>query len=448
MQVKELKSEKLKKEFEICVPSKDMDTKLDDHMAKLAKEVRIDGFRPGKVPLQVVRQRYGAKAREEMLSETLQKITDDLVSEKKLRLAVRPNYDIKQEGEGKDFKFTVSFETLPEIKALKLDGLAFTHYSVKIDDKKVQDTLKTIAENNQDSEPLKAKRKTKKGDVLVMDFLGKVDGTAFEGGAAQGHKLELGSNSFIPGFEDQLIGCDVGKDVLVKVTFPKDYSKPLAGKDAEFEVKIHEIHEKKLPKIDDAFAQKLGLKDLGDMKKIITEKLAEEYAGMGHEYAKQDVLNVLSDQYSIDLPETMVENEYHSICHRLENHEGTKLSKDEFEKKRKEWKKEYYPIAERRVKLGLVLAEIAKGEGIRVGGKELEDAVMRQAHSMRGQEQQVIDYYKKNPQAVEQLRAPLLEEKVIAHILDKAKVTKKEVSFEEMSKMLEKREEEMENAYK
>ena len=184
MQVKELKSEKLKKEFEICVPSKDMDTKLEDHMAKLAKEVRIDGFRPGKVPLQVVRQRYGAKAREEMLSETLQKITDDLVSEKKLRLAVRPNYDIKQEGEGKDFKFTVSFETLPEIKALKLDGLAFTHYSVKIDDKKVQDTLKTIAENNQDSEPLKAKRKTKKGDVLVMDFLGKVDGTAFEGGAA------------------------------------------------------------------------------------------------------------------------------------------------------------------------------------------------------------------------------------------------------------------------
>lgn len=450
MQVKELKSEKLKKEYEVCFPKSDMEAKFEEKIKDLASSMRIDGFRPGKIPPQIIRQRHGDKARQEMLSDTLEKATNELVSDKKLKLAVRPSYDIKEQGEGKDFKFVVTLETLPEIKPLKLEDLSFTRYTAKVDDKRITDAMKPFLERNQDSAPIKAKRKTKKGDVLVIDFLGKVDGTAFEGGAAKGHKLEIGSGAFIPGFEDQLIGKNVGDDVLVKVTFPKEYSKPLAGKDAEFEVKIHEIHEKIMPALDDAFAQKLGLKDLAALKDLFKGQIEQEHEGMGYEYIKQDVLNTLADHYTIDLPQTMVENEYHSICHRLEAHEGkdgNKLSKEAFEKKSKEWRKEYYPIAERRVKLGLVLAEISKTEGLRVTGKELEEAVMRQAQGMPGQEKQVVEYYKKNPQAVESLRAPILEDKTIAHILDKAKVMDKEVGFEKLSKMIEKREEEMEKAY-
>jgi len=449
MQVKELKSAKLKREYEVTFSAQELDTRLEKQLSSLASTVRIDGFRPGHVPLPVIRQRYGAQAREEMLSEAVQEVTDTLIKDNAFELAGRPAYDVKEQDQGKDFKLKITFELLPKIDVIKLETLALTRYAVKVEEKKVQEALEGIAKKNQDSVPSKEKRKTKKGDVVLIDFLGKVSGKPFEGGKAEGYKLELGSNAFIPGFEDQLVGHHAGDKVVVKVAFPENYSKPLAGKDAEFDVTIQELHEKKMPAIDDAFAEKLGFKSLKDLKDFLKDTIQKEYDGMGHEYAKQDILTLLADHYTVDLPEIMVESEYHGICHRLDAEEcGPGGHSPEFQKKCEGWRKEYYPIAERRVKLGLVLAAISNAEGVRVTRKEIEDEVMRQAYGMPGQENKVVEYYKKNPQAIENLKAPLLEEKVIAHILDKATVTKKEVSFEELSLMMKKREEEMENAYR
>jgi trigger factor len=449
MQVKEIKSPKLKKEYEISFSREELDQKLEEKLKSLGASLRVDGFRPGHVPLPVIRQRYGAKAREEMLSDLFQDTTDQLVKEHKLNLAGRPVFDILEQGEGEDLKIKIAFEILPEIKVAGLETLALTRYEVKVDEKKIAEALDGIAASSAESVPVQEKRKTKKGDIVLIDFLGKVNGKAFDGGAAEGYKLELGSNSFIPGFEDQLIGHPVNHSLVVKVTFPENYSNDLKGKAAEFDVTIHEIHEKKPSVIDDAFATKMGFKDLEDLKTFVKERLASEYEGMTHEYAKQDILTLLADTYTVDLPETMVENEYHGICHRLDAHDcGPGGHSPEFQKKCEDWRKEYYPIAERRVKLGLILAAISNAEGLRVTHKEIENEVMRQAYNMPGQEQKVVEYYKKNPQAVENLKAPILEEKVIRHILAKAKVTTKEVSLEKMSEMLKKREEEMENAYK
>jgi trigger factor len=449
MQVKELKSAKLKKKYEISFSREELDEKLEAKLKSLGTSLRVDGFRPGHVPLPVIRQRYGAKARDEMLSDLFQDTTDQLVKDHNLSLAGRPVYDVLEQGEGKDLKIKITFEVLPEIKVENLETFALTRYEVKVEEKKVEEALDAIAKANAESVPLQEKRKTQKGDIVLIDFLGKVNGKAFDGGAAEGYKLELGSNSFIPGFEDQLVGHPVNHSLVVKVTFPEDYASDLKGKAAEFDVTIHEIHEKKPAVMDDAFAEKMGLKNFDELKKLVTERIASEYTGMTHEYAKQDILTLLANAYTVDLPEVMVENEYHGICHRLDAEEcGPEGHSKEFQKKCEDWRKEYYPIAERRVKLGLILAAISNAESLRVTHKELENEVMRQAYNMPGQEQKVVEYYKKNPQAVENLKAPILEEKVIQHILSKAKVTKKEVSFDTLSKMLQKREEEMENAYK
>ena len=445
MQVTELKNEKLKQSYTVSFTEEQIEEKVSAELQQIAKTIKIDGFRPGKVPVHLVRQRHEADARQDVLSKIVQESTDSLVKDKNLSLAMRPSYDIKEAEKG--FSFDVSFDLLPSFDSLKIKDIALDYYEVKIEDKQVDEALKTIGENNQDSAPIKTKRKSKKGDVLLIDFVGKINDEAFKGGSAEGHKLELGSGSFIPGFEDQLMGKSAGDKVDVKVTFPTEYTKDLAGKDAVFHVTIHEIHEKVAPKMDDEFAKRFGLESLNEMKKSIGDSLAKEYESMSKEHAKQDVLNFLNDHYTFELPERMVDQEYHGICHRLAEEEtkGKGYSPEEMKKKEKQWSDEYRPIAERRVKLGLILAQVAKDEGVRVGKKELEEEVLKNAYSMPGREKEVISFYEKNPQAVEGLRAPLLEAKVINHIIDTAKVTKKSVSSEELSAMLKKRDEEMEN---
>jgi trigger factor len=454
MNIKEIKSESLKKEFEISIPAKDLDGEIEKNLQKIATTVKVDGFRPGKVPVSLVKQRYGSKARQDALEDLLQNATNKIVKDHKLRLALRPKYDVKEQGDGKDFVFTMTAELLPEIAPAKIEDMKLDRYKATVAKKDIDDSLASVAEQFHKTAPIEKARKTKDGDIVVIDFLGKVDGTPFEGGEAKKYKLTLGSKSFIPGFEDQLIGKNAGDDVVVKVTFPKEYTKPLAGKDAEFEVKIHEIHEKKLPDMTDDFAKELGLESMDELRSMVEKNLQREWDNLSRDYAKQDILNLLSDHYKkLDLPQSMVDGEFHSICHRLHHHE-TKDDKHEhcsgeaFDKKCEGWRKEYYPIAERRVKLGLVLASIANGEGLTVRQKELEDAVMQEASKYRGQEKQVFEYYKNNPEAIEQLKAPILEEKVIDHVLEKAKVTEKPVSFDALKKMIEKRDEEMENAFK
>lgn len=454
MNIKEIKSESLKKEFEISVPVKELEAEIDKKLQDVASTVKVDGFRPGKVPVTLIKQRHGAKARQDVLSDLLQKATNKIVEDHKLRLALQPNYQVKEQGEGKDFTFTVTVELLPEIDPIKIEEMKLDRYKATVQKADIDDSLKGLLEQFHQTAPIEKARKTKDGDIVVIDFLGKVDGKAFEGGEAKKYKLTLGSKSFIPGFEEQLIGKNAGDDVVVKVIFPEEYTKPLAGKAAEFDVKIHEIHEKKLPEASDEFAQKFGLKSLDELRSLLEKNIQKEWDKLSHEYVKQDVLNLLADHYKkVDLPQSMVDNEFHSICHRLHHHENKDdkhehCSGDAFEKKCEGWRKEYFPIAERRVKLGLVLANIANTNGLKVRQKELEDAVMQDAQQYRGQEKKVLEYYKNHPEAVEQLRAPILEEKVIYHILDTAKVTEKPVSFDALKKMVEKRDEEMENAFK
>ncbi|MBM3610650.1 MAG: trigger factor [Alphaproteobacteria bacterium] len=454
MNIKEIKTDALKKEFEVSIPFKEMEESFEQELQKIAATVRIDGFRPGKVPASLVKQRHGMKARQDSMSDLMKKAHDRILKEHALRPAMQPKYKSKESGEGKDFVFSITFELLPTISPVKLEDLKFDRYKTTVQKADVDALLEDFRERFNDTAPIEKARKTKDGDILLIDFTGKVNGKAFEGGTAKAYKLTLGSKSFIPGFEDQLIGRNVGEDVLVKVTFPEAYTKPLAGKAAEFDVKIHEIHEKKLPEINDEFVKNIGFKSLEELRSLLERTKQQDWDEMSYQYVKQDILNTLSDHYkTLELPETMVENEFRSICHRLHHHENKDekhehYSGEDFDKKCEGWRKEYFPIAERRVKLGLVLAEISNTEAITVRHKELEEAVWKQAQQYRGEEKKVLDYYKNNPEAVEQLRAPILEEKVIQHILDKAKVTEKKVSFEELKKMVEKRDEEMENAFR
>lgn len=453
MHIKEIKNEKLRREYEVSLPVPEIDAKVEKKLEELASTLRLDGFRPGKIPLPVVRQRYGASARQEAIKDMIQKASDDIVKDYNLNLAIDPTYDVKQSGDGKDVVIQMNFEVFPPVEPITLEELEITQYKIPVNPEDLEKSLKEFSEVFGETVPVEEKRKTRKNDVVTIDFEGRIDGTAFLGGTAKGHQLLLGSGSFIPGFEDQLLEKSVGDDVTVSVTFPENYTEPLAGKKAEFLVKIHAIQEKKPRPIDEDLGKKAGFESLDALKKFNQDMLEMDRRRMTYEYAKQDILEILANQQVIDLPPTMVEREYRNICHRLHHYESQDAHHESchgesFDKKCESWRKEYFPIAERRVKLGLILGAIAKAEHVKVRNKDLESAIIAEARNHPEKEREIFDYYKNTPQALEALRAQLLEEKTIRYILEKAKVTEKLVSLDEFKVMMEKREEEMEKAYR
>lgn len=434
IQIKENPSKTLLKEFVVTIPHKDIEVRIQQELESRSKTARIPGFRPGKVPVSVIEQRQGPEIADDVIDRLVKESNEKLIKDRGFRPALRPcSHPNAPYKKGEDFSYVVHVELLPEIEAVDLKTLDITCYKIKKDAKKLEELTALRAKAAGSNEPVKTQRKTQVGDIVKIDFDGKIEGKPLKGGQAQGYELELGAKQFIPGFEEGLVGHEKGKSLTLNLAFPKDYhEKTIAGKDVAFDVTIHEILERIPAPVDDELAKKHGFENLKAMEEANAKILGDSHGRMEHGQAKQAVLNALAKVYSFDVPPGMVDMELDSIFQQVAEEEGIL---EPTESQIKEWRKEYEKIAERRVRLGLVLADVGKRHNIQVEQKELTNLVLAEAQRYPGQETQVIDYYRQNPGAVNHLRAQILEEKTVDFILKTAKIKEKEVSEEEFLKV-------------
>jgi trigger factor len=434
MQVTKTNSEGLKQHFKVVVPAGHIASHMDNRLSEVGRTVRIPGFRPGKVPMGILRKKYGPSVMGEVVEEAVNEGTRKALADHDLRPALRPEIAITSYKEGGDLEFTVLVEVLPEVVVGDLAGLKLERPVAPVDDKTVDEALARIAERREATADAAKSYKSKSGDVVEIDFLGSVDGVPFDGGKAEGYSLKLGSNTFIPGFEDQLIGFKAGDKTVVKVTFPKDYgAEQLAGKDAEFAVTVHKVKTVKPAEVDDELAKTLGLEDLAALKKSVKEEIERDYASMSRAHLKRHLLDALSESHQFDVPGGMVELEFDAIWKQVEeDKKAGRVDPSDEGKSDDELKGEYRSIAERRVRLGLLLSEVGKKNNIAISQDDLNRAVMAEARNYPGQEHLVIQYYQKNTEAKEALRAPIFEEKVVDFIIELAKITDRSVSADEL----------------
>jgi len=447
MGVKQIREDGLKREFEIGLTAAEISKKIDERIATLAIQVKMPGFRPGKVPVSIVKTRYGKQVLGEVIQAAIDEAANSIINEKKLRLATNPSLNITEYEEGGDLKAVMAIEIMPEIEDVDLKGIAVEKWSVAISDKEVEQALEQLANENRPTKPISKPRAVKSGDTVVINFIGRIDGEAFEGGSADGHQLKIGSNSFIPGFEEGLIGAKSDTTIDVKVPFPADYpTAHLAGKDSIFEVKIVEIREDDDVKIDDEFAKTFGMDDLAALKTALQQQMQQQHAAATRNQTKTSVLDALDKVFGeVEVPETLFKQEYDQICHQFYPHahshdhnhdhdngdqEGHNHAADEGMTDAE--KEEASMIAHRRVRLGMVLTDIGQKNNMQVTDEERNRAIYAEAQKYPGQQKEVLEYFSKNPQAAQQLSGPIFEEKVIDYILELAKVTDKSVSVEEL----------------
>lgn len=436
MQVKELKKDGLNVELEVVVTAADIDRKIDDKLVEVGKTVKIAGFRPGKVPMNILKQKYGRSVLGEVLEQAVNDTTAQIISERGLRPALQPKIEVKEFDEGKDLKYTMAVELLPEITVVDLKTVKIEKPVAKVAAKDVDEALERIASSNRDSEEVTEDRATKTGDILLIDFHGRTakDNQPHPGMHAHDAHLELGSGQFIPGFEDQLTGKKKGDKVEVKVTFPEEYhAAELAGQDAIFDVEIKAIRQPKPVEINDEFAARFGMDSVEKLREAVEQQIQNEFDGFSRQRAKRALLDLLDNEHDFDLPVGMVDIEHQNILHqiRIERQADVKDGKLELTAEEEE---ELKAIAERRVRLGLVLSEIGRANNITITDMEMQRAVIMEAQRYPGQEREVFDYYAKNRQALDALRAPVYEDKVVDFILELADVSTKDVSVEDLTK--------------
>ncbi|MDP2697743.1 trigger factor [Thalassospira sp.] len=436
MQVTETKNEGLAREYKVVVPAAKIEEQLTAKLEEVKSQVRLPGFRPGKIPGKLLRQRYGKAVMGEVLEAAVNESTNKVLTDNELRPAVQPKIEVTSFDEGKDLEYDISVEIIPAIEPMDFAKLSLSREVVDIDDAKITETLDRIAAAQGTSEAISRKRKSKTGDVLVIDFLGKIDGVPFDGGKAEDYQLELGSGTFIEGFEDQLTGVNPGDAVVVKVKFPEAYgSTELAGKDAEFDVTVKEIQEKKPAALDDELAKKLGQESLESLKDAIRKDYGREYESVARQKLKRQLLDALAENHSFDLPPSLVENELNGIVAQIKQAREAGQEDDETKgKSEEELIAEFREIAERRVLLGLLLAEVGRNNKIQVTQEDINKILVTEARKYPGQEQQVIEFYKNNPQALQALQGPVYEDKVVDYIVELAKVEDKKVSLEDLLK--------------
>lgn len=453
MQVSETKSEGLSREFTVSLPASEIEDKISLRLKEIAQTAQLPGFRPGKVPVSMLRKRYGPSVMGEILEKAVGDSSQQALAEKDVRPAMQPEIEVTSFDEGKDLEYVIKVECLPEIKPIDFSKISLERLVPTPDDKEVQSALENIAASNKTSAAIAKKRKSKSGDVLIIDFVGSVDGEEFPGGKAEGYELELGSNSFIPGFEDQLVDVNAEEDVEVNVNFPDEYgAAELAGKAAVFKVVVKEIREATPAEIDDELAKKLGLESLDALKETITEEQGRELKNMSRMRTKRQLLDELTESCDFEIPQKLAEAEFESIWTQYEEQKKSGEADDSDEElSEDEQRSDFKEIAERRVSLGLLLSEIGRLNNIQVSQDDVTRAIMEQAKQYQGQEQAVMDFYKNNSEAMQQITAPLYEEKVVDFIIELAKVTEKTVTVDELMKVLEadsKEAEEKENAKK
>ena len=436
MQITETKAEGLKREFKIVVPAADIEEQVDNRLKELTHTVRMPGFRPGKVPASLLRKKYGQSVRGEVLERSIGESSNQTMTDRGLRPAMQPEIEIVSFDEGEDLEYTMVVELFPEIEPIDPAAITLEQLVAKADEETVEKTLRRLADAHKTSEAIASKRKSKAGDILLIDFVGRVDGEEFQGGKAESYLLELGSNSLIPGFEEQLIGAKAGEEVAVEVTFPEDYgAENLAGKAAVFDVSVRELRKSVAAAIDDDLAKKVGTEDLEALKKAIGEDHDREFKNISRLRLKRALLDNLADAYSFEVPEGMVEREFEAIWKQIEEQrqEGAEADDPEDEgKSEDELKAEYRAISERRVRLGLLLVEVGRLNNLSVGQEEVNRAIAAEARRYPGQEKAVFDYYRDTPEAMEAIRAPLMEDKVVDFILEMAEITERTVSVDEL----------------
>jgi len=444
MQVTETLSDGLKREYKVVVPASELDAKVNVRLDELKDRVRINGFRPGKVPVSHLKRVYGRSAMAEVIEATVRDTNNQIVSERGYRLAAEPKVTLPtEEGAveeliaGKtDLSYTMAVEIVPAIELANFKDIKLTRLTAEVTDAEIDEGIAAIAEQNRPYAAKAAGEKAAKDDRVTVGFTGSIDGKPFEGGTGEDIAVLIGSNTFIPGFEDQLVGMTAGETRNVKVAFPKNYANDaLAGKDAEFVVTAKSVEAPGKTTIDDEFAKGLGLESLAKLREIVKERTTREHANASRQKIKRALLDELDARHKFDPPPSLVEEEFNrvwqSVLSELQSEKKTFADEDTTEEKAKA---EYQAIAARRVRLGLVLAEIGEKNKIAVTDDELNRAVMEQARQFAGQEQRVWDYYRQNPQALAGLRAPIYEEKVVDFLLELAQLSEKKVSREELFK--------------
>ncbi len=437
MQVTEFANEGLKRGYSVVVSAAEISAGRDKRLAALGRDLRLPGFRPGKVPASVVKQRYGAAVMSEVLEEQVGEATRKVVADRGLRPAMQPKIDLVNFPEGGDLEFKVELELLPEIPLPDFSAIAIDRPKAAPSDAEIDTAIAGIAARHKTMTDVEEARPAARGDILVCDFVGRLDGETepFKGGSMDDMPIEVGGDGFIPGFTEQLEGLAPGESRQINVTFPAEYgAAELAGKSAIFDITAKKLQQALVPPIDDAFAKTLGLEDLEAVKKVLSEGLQREYDGLSRQKVKRALLDALSAQAAFEVPEGMVDGEFAQIWQRVEaDQKAGRLDAGDAGKDDDTLKAEYRAIAMRRIRLGLMLAEIGRVNGVQVTADELNRAVRAEAGRYPGQEKQVMDYFQKNPQAADNLRGPIFEDKVVDFMLELAKVTEVEVSVAELT---------------
>jgi trigger factor len=444
MQVTETLSEGLKRGFTVVVPSTDLEDRRTAKLAEISRSLKLPGFRPGKVPARVVRQRYGTAVMAEVLEDSVNQATQQVLSDRGLRAATQPKVDLvslpevtaaqAEDAAAKDLEFTVEVELLPDITPPDFATISLTRLKSEPAAEAIDKALAEIATRQRVLEPAEP-RPAVKGETLTVDYTGRIEGTPFPGGTATDADIEVGGPNFIPGFTEQLEGMAPGETRTIDVTFPEDYgTRDLAGKAAQFEIVAKALKTARVPAIDDALAETLGFDTLEDVKGAISRQMQREFDQLSRMRIKRDLLDRLSKEADFPVPATMVDGEFNQIWQRLEADKTAGRLDDEDKGKDDETlKAEYRAIAERRVRLGLLLSEVGRAQGVQVTTEEMTRAMRAEASRYQGQEVQVLEFFRKNPQAAEQLRAPIFEDKVVDYILDQATVEDRTVTPEELA---------------
>ena len=440
MQIVETTNEGLKRGYTLTIPATDIADKVGAEIKKIAPQVKMPGFRPGKVPANLVKKMHGEAIHADVLNNTLRGAIDELMAEKKLRPALQPKVDMAEGYEqGKDAELNVELEVLPEIEVPALEGLKLEKLTVAVTDEQLDEALAKIAEGQKSYKDAAKTKKAADGDQVIIDFVGSVDGVEFEGGKAEDAPLVIGSGQFIPGFEEQLTGVKTGEEKTITVTFPEDYpAENLKGKEAEFAITVKQVKVEAESKIDDDFAKSLGLESLEQLTGLVKGQLEQESAGLTRTQMKRQLLDTLAASHDFPVPPTMVEAEFDQIWQQLEaeaaREEDPEAAKAEIEAEKDDYKR----IAERRVRLGLLLSEIGQANGVEISQQEMGMLIQQAAQQYPAeQRQQFVDYVRNEPMAQAQLRAPLYEDKVVDYLFEKADVTEREVTREEIEAAIE-----------
>jgi trigger factor len=435
MQVTEVSAEGLKREFKITIPANDVEKRVESELEQIGRSARLPGFRPGKIPMPVLKQRFGSSVRGRVAETAVSEGTHQILNERGLRAAGQPRIEITSFKEGGDLEYSLAFDLMPEIAPVDFAALKLERLTAEASDTEVDKALERLAQSQKRSTPVTEPRAARAEDVVVVDFEGRIDGKTFAGGKAEGHYLELGSKSTIPGFEDQIVGHKAGEAFDIEVTFPADYPRAeYAGKAASFHIVLKEIREPQPVGVDDELAKGLGLESLAKLREQVRSRIERDYAAFSRGKLKRALLDRLAETQAFTVPQGLVDSEFEAIWQQIEaDRKAGRIDPDDEGKSDEQLKKEYRDIADRRVKLGLLLSEVGRLNKIEVSNDELSRQVAMEASRYPGREKQVVEYYRNTPAALAQLRAPLYEEKVVDYILEQAQIMDRKVSAEELT---------------